>query len=503
MFMESFWRRYPALLYGLACLLSCFLALKPTWLICLPIFLLFGPLFFVPIGHPLARRLTLALGLFLALTLSIYGRYDFPNLPEEGLEGRAHFHIETVTHARHAFGRQWIYKGTLEHFAPDKPCSGCVARAIPCRIILSDKAEIFRPPADRDYFVRGSLKPLIRGGYLLKMAANDPWNPVEGSFSLAEKRFRAKAALCKIIHQHILDPKSRLFLAGIVTGEFDDRLMQHELGRFGLQHIMAISGFHFSIIATIFNFILRLILSRKAATMALIAILTGYFLFLGNSPSILRAWMACMAVLGGSLLERQGSGVNSLGLALMAVLILDPLLCLHIGFQYSFAATAAILLLYSECDQLLQQLWVKRSLKEAQQMDRFNQHGLLLLTFFRQGVALSLAVNLVTMPMVLYHFHKFPWMSFLYNLFFPAMVSVSMLLLIVGLVFGTLLAPLGDWVHGLNSAYTRFMLDFTYNMPPSLDRYLRVEDFPVEILLLYLSLVALYCVKKFAPERFL
>ena len=46
------------------------------------------------------------------------------------------------------------------------------------------------------------------------------------------------------------------------------------------------------------------------------------------------------------------------------------------------------------------------------------------------------------------------------------------------------------------------MLDFTYNMPPSLDRYLRVEDFPVEILLLYLSLVALYCVKKLRLSGF-
>lgn len=490
MFVEVFWRKYPSLLYGLACLLSCFAVLKPTWWLALPILILFGPLFFVSIRHPLALRLLLAIALFVAQSYAIQSNYKFPVQAQEGISGLAHFHIESLTNGRHPFGKQWIYKVTIRHFYSDN--NG--GRGIPCKLIVPDKPDFVRPPADCDYCVRGRLKSFEKGGFLLKVAKDEPWYPVQGSFSLAEKRYHAKAALCKAIQNHISDPHSQVFLSGIVTGEFDDRLMQHEFGRFGLQHIMAISGFHFAIIAAIFNLILRLFLKRKAATVALLVILTSYYLFLGNSPSIMRAWIACMAGLLGVLWEKQGSGLNALGLGLMLVLILDPLLSLHIGFQYSFAATGAILLLYADCDRLLQRLWAKRKLSEALLMDRFDQHGLLLLTLIRQGVALSLAVNLVTMPMVLYHFHKFPLMSFLYNLFFPAMVSLAMLLLIIGLIAGWLVVPVGAWIHAINNHYTRWMLDFTYQMPPSVDKFVRIDHFPSEVLILYLTLIAVWVV---------
>lgn len=270
--------------------------------------------------------------------------------------------------------------------------------------------------------------------------------------------------------------------------------MLHEFGRFGLQHIMAISGFHFAIFAAIFSLILKLVLRRRMATILLILLLSAYFLFLGLSPSIMRAWITVMVSLAGGLFEKRGSGLNALGLSLMAILLYDPLLSLHVGFQYSFAATGAILLLYNPCHELLAHLFPKRNLEEALKMDRFDQHGYILLTFFRQAMALGMAVNIVTVPMMLYHFHKFPVMSLLYNLFFPTMVSLSMLLLILALLIGWL-PPLSDILHNLNTHYTRFMLDYTYNMPSGLDVVFRVQSFPIEIVIMSLTVffIAAHC----------
>jgi competence protein ComEC len=220
--------------------------------------------------------------------------------------------------------------------------------------------------------------------------------------------------------------------------------------------------------------------------------MSSYFFALGGLPSIMRAWIACLLGLSAALFERRGSGLNALGCALIALLIYDPLFALHLGFQYSFAATAAILLLFAPCDQLLQRLFPKRTFAKASQMDGWNQHGYLLLALFRQAIALGLAVHLVTLPMMLFHFHRFPWMSLLYNLFFPALVSLSMGLLIVGLLASLLVPPLAIWIHQLNSAYTRFMLDFTYNLPPNLDIIWRISHFSIELLILLITSIFLF-----------
>ena len=481
-----FWRSYPALLYGLCCLLGSYMALNPTLWLLLPLALLASSLISVP------KRLLLALLLFLLICINIHLKIQ---IPFQCASGTAFFQVDSLAERHHNFGKQWVYKGTLKKFVPDNATT-CSAKVIPCSIILPDSPEIRRPLADRAYLLHGTLKALDRGGYLLKVSQHDPWKPIPNSFSLAEIRYQAKKALSGYIHAHVEETRSAVFLSGIITGDFDDRLMQHEFGRFGLQHLMAISGFHFAIIAAIFNFILRIFFSRRAATYILIAILSTYFLFLGCNPSIIRSWIAVMAGLLGLLLERHGSGLNALGVGLMAILLYDPLLCQHIGFQFSFAATAALLMLFPASEMLLQRFCPKRPLSVGVRMDIFNQLGLILLTLLRQGVALGIAVNLVTLPLMLYHFHRFPLMSLLYNLFFPLLVSFSMLLLIVALLLGLIFPPLADLMHRFNCRFTHGMLDFTYNIPPAIDWVLRLQDFPIEVVIVSLSLIFWLALKK-------
>jgi len=97
--------------------------------------------------------------------------------------------------------------------------------------------------------------------------------------------------------------RSASFLKGISTGDFEDHMMVMELGRFGLQHIMAISGFHFSLVALIISTLFAGFLPRKMASSTVIFLLSCYFLFLGCSPSILRAWVMIFVVLLGTICD--------------------------------------------------------------------------------------------------------------------------------------------------------------------------------------------------------
>jgi competence protein ComEC len=104
-------------------------------------------------------------------------------------------------------------------------------------------------------------------------------------------------------------------------------------------------------------------------------------------------------------------------------------------------------------------------------------------------VALALAVNLTALPLTLYHFHKFPLMGFLYNLFFPFLVALCMLLLLLALASGLLLPWLGNLLHALNGCYTKAILGLVSTLPPHLDTTLYYSSLTTEALACYLLLL--------------
>lgn len=489
--ITKFWQQHPALLYALAILLGIQMALAWHVIVLLPIAVLLVPM---------ARQTLLAIALMIMSFFYVTAHYTFPQLPQEGIVGTAFIEITSVSSKTTHFGKQWSYRGTINRFLSSE--GDLVARNVPYNLSISQKEDIKRPIADTSYKITAKLKELSAGYYSLNPISEDPWYPVNGTWSLAEWRFRAKQQVSQYIQDHLSSSQVATFLAGIATGDFDDRTMFFEFGRFGLQHIMAISGFHFAIIATILSGGLRLILSKKRATFFLIFLISSYFIFLGCGASIMRAWISILIVLFGYVLQRRGSGLNSLGIGMIAILFFDPLQCKSLGFQFSFITTAAILLFFPICDYLIQRLFKKRSLSKMLEMDKVNQHAYCLLSFFRQGLALTVAVNMIALPMTLHYFHKFPFLSLIYNLFFPFMVSISMLLLIVGIFFSLIIPPLGALVNALNQFYTQFMLNFIYNMPPSLDIVWRVPGVSSNFIIIYLTLVftAGICLKHYLEE---
>lgn len=489
---NEFWNRYPALLYGLYALTGFYTAFYLSWMILIPLTVLIPPQF-IAVWYRLDRsliRITLCCTLLFSTTFYATNTYTLPTLPAEGVKGTAHLVISSLQARNTHFGRQWIYQGQLTQFTPTESLDAApIARHINISLSLSDNDKMQRPPANQEYLVQGTLKQTSNGQYILKISPQKPWHPILGSWSLAEYRYHAKQMVKRYIFSHISNPHSASFLSGLATGEFESRLFASEFSRFGLQHIMAISGFHFSIIAMILGTFFRFTLSRRRGATLLALLLCTYFLFLGSTPSIMRAWIAISIYLIAQLVEKKATALNSLGIALLVILMIDPLACTNMGFQFSFLTTAAILLLYSSCDHFMKKILTKRSLSQMIRMDLLNQHGYYVLSLFRQGIALSLAVNLVALPVTLFYFQKFPWMSLLYNLFFPLLVSGAMFLLLIGTLLSLTIPFVADWIHSLNSAYTQWILNFTFNMPTTLDITLRVAPLPSWILISYLSIL--------------
>lgn len=479
----NFWNKYPALLYGLALLLGCAFAFKPLSIYFFPCLIIYSPIFSkMPKFRILLAILFMIFGAFYSA-----GTLKFPHKPEKEFSGMALFKIDSFSRVSKHYGHSWLYKGTIQSFHFQNEV---IAYNIPANIQLS--SNLVPPKANRSYLIEGILREISPYKFVIIPNKDKPWIPIPWTFSFADFRYQAKQAVSNYIYKNYHSSHVAAFLVGIATGDFQDRLLSYEFSRFALQHIMAISGFHFAIVASLLNFILSIFFSPKKTAAILILLLTVYFSFLGWAPSIMRAWVSATLLLASTLFERKSSGLNSLGIGLMGILLLDPLACTSLGFQFSFASTAAILLVYSPIDKILQKLFPKRPLGVMIDMNSLNQHAYTFLNWSRAAISLTIAVNSVALPLTLYYFQKFPLMGLVHNLFFPFLVSISMIFLFFGSFVSFLIAPLGSLLHRMNEIYTQFVLNYTFNMPTTLDTYWRTSSISLNFIIMNLCILFIF-----------
>jgi competence protein ComEC len=112
--------------------------------------------------------------------------------------------------------------------------------------------------------------------------------------------------------------------------------------RVGLAHALAASGFQVSlIVAAIISFTKRYLAKKWQFGLGLVGIL-AFVAMAGPQPSVLRAAVMGIAVLVGMLLARQLRPLNSLLLAAVVLLVIEPTWIWDVGFQLSFLATLGL-----------------------------------------------------------------------------------------------------------------------------------------------------------------
>ena len=453
---ELFWQTHPALLLALSFLLgtssylykiSCFFPL--IWLIYLG-WINFSFLF---------------RGVCLLLLSWGYSFALYQNAPRASVATyvKGVFSVSSLQPHQSPFHRGLLYKGTL--YLPD---------AISCSMCLSGGN---RPLADQDYFVEGLLVERSPFSYTLKMKKCRPLGPEKTTWRSAEMRYQSKEAL-RLFLQKNLSKKSASLLGSLLTGDVEDRLLRYEFSKTGLQHLLSISGFHFALLTTFFSFSFGLFFSQPLKTYLLLLTLFGYFLFVGPSPAIFRSFCAVSLYLIGKILGRHPIALNLLGCAMLLELIFDPTVSAHIGFQLSFLSCAALLLLFSPLQALIEKWLPRRGQSELAQMSFLSPFGYLISTFFKKSLSVTFAVNLALLPLLFYHFHKWPLLSLFYNLFFPLSVALAIYLLIPSLLAYLLFAPLGKFLLKLTDFWTNQLLDLVSHPPLFLDRTCALANLP-------------------------
>src|SRR5262249_23940180 len=126
------------------------------------------------------------------------------------------------------------------------------------------------------------------------------------------------------------------------------------------------------------------------------AALVSFAFVVGGQPSVLRAAVMGLVLLGGILLERESQLVNALCLAAIALVLWRPADLWDPGFQLSFAATAGIAHLAAPLPAWLAERQWPRWLAAA--------------------IAVSLAAQLPVTPVMLTHFNQLSVIGVIANL---------------------------------------------------------------------------------------
>jgi len=164
----------------------------------------------------------------------------------------------------------------------------------------------------------------------------------------------------------------------------------------GTAHLLALSGLHLGIIYFLLTFLLPKRRWRFFTQTGVLVVIWLYVMFVGASPSVLRAALMITIYSAVAYLGQDRFPVNTLSGAALVMLLFNPLNFWDTGFQLSFLAVLGILLFNSTLYNLiklpkpLQMLW--------------------------GTVTISVSAQILTLPVVLYSFGRLSPYSLLSNI---------------------------------------------------------------------------------------
>lgn len=228
-------------------------------------------------------------------------------------------------------------------------------------------------------------------------------------------------------------------LCGMALGGYDglSETTREAFSATGLAHILSVSGTHMALVA---GFLILIIGRRgRAQIVAVLALLFLYALLCGGSAPVWRSFIMSAVALAGAGTYKKAQSGNIFCAAAVLLLIYNPLWLLDVGFQLSFAATGGLIFIYPQLKERL------RLIKPA---------------LVREGFAITLAAQLASLPLLLWHFNQLSLITFAANLLLVPAMEILVIAVLGGLCLpfagayiiaaaGVLMQPLLHAVHFL------------------------------------------------------
>lgn len=182
-------------------------------------------------------------------------------------------------------------------------------------------------------------------GIFIKAAAMSEVSVVSHSFSvnaiLSDFSERIKSRVRTVLSKEESSVLCAIFF-GDKTGLSE--MQSVSLRRAGLSHIAAVSGMHLSLIVHTIRLLFLDRIKRKRILRSIVttAVIVLLMLFFGMTSSVIRAGIMLLIYYGGELFFRKSDPFNSVGAALLLILIFQPYACRDVGLWLSVLGTLGV-----------------------------------------------------------------------------------------------------------------------------------------------------------------
>jgi competence protein ComEC len=168
--------------------------------------------------------------------------------------------------------------------------------------------------------------------------------------------------------------------------------------------VVAVSGLHVGIILSFFTFIMRLFSIRRSLSIFFGLILTWiYGALIGFPISVFRALIMFSIMYLGMLTHRRYDFFHSLFVAIIVILIINPLWIFDISFQLSFIAITSV--------------GIFLNISKKYQFSKITK-----------GIFFIIFIQCMILPVSIYYFNYIPVLSLMSNLLFVPVISISLFL---------------------------------------------------------------------------
>jgi competence protein ComEC len=267
---------------------------------------------------------------------------------------------------------------------------------------------------------------------------------------------RLRTSLQNAIDKNIEDTITKALVLAMVVN--DRTQLEPELVNAysvtGTTHIIAISGMHIILLASIILFIIGKIPlkpvknSKYLWAMLLVWI---YIAITGFPPSAVRAAVMFSLYAIGNSLKKDSQQVNTWAASGFLLLCYNPYWIYDVGFQLSFLAVLSIL------------LFTKSIVEWWQPENR-------ILDVLWKTIAIGISVQVLVFPLVIYYFNQFPLMGFIANIpagLFSTVLMIGTIILIVINSFGLSAIWIGKLLTCLTKVFHSFLFILSKLSPES------------------------------------
>jgi competence protein ComEC len=284
-------------------------------------------------------------------------------------------------------------------------------------------------------------------------------------------RDRARGVLLR----ELPEPQASLavgILLGLQSSIPDD--VSADFSATGTSHILVISGWNISIIAAaLYSMAEGLRLPKRKAFWAILVTIWLYTLFVGATPTVIRAAVMGTIVVVGQRLERRAHAWTTLFAATWAMTLWDPQTLWDLGFQLSALATASLFAFGKGVEALLLRTPLRASW----------------LDWAREALTATLAAQILALPLILYQFGNLSIVAPLANVMLLPFVPSAMLFGAAALVAGMLWLPLGQWLATVAYLFLAWLTEGARFFAAVPWAAVQLPPFPLWLLLGYYAIV--------------